>query len=193
MFNFDQDRRDAIEWAKKTINNPNVVYLDTETTGIGDTDEIIELGIIAPDGTVLFDSLFRPLKPIHPDASRVNGILNEHVLNAPAWTDVYSKIEEILQGKTIIVYNMAFDHRLFKNMNRIYKTGTAPPGLSWECAMLKYSAYRGIIDPRKNDYRWYKLSEAIRDFEKESGTSHRAKDDAETCRRLTYGMGMVMF
>jgi len=41
----------------------NPVYLDLETTGLDPAaDEILEIGILADDGTVLLDSLVRPIR-----------------------------------------------------------------------------------------------------------------------------------
>ena len=53
------------------------VILDTETTGIQSTDEVIELGIVASDGTVLFDELFRPTVRMSDEAAKVTGISQE--------------------------------------------------------------------------------------------------------------------
>ena len=63
-------RQLAIEEAKKIII-AQPVYLDTETTGLERTDEIIEISIIDEDGQALFESLGRV-----PASTRVKSAFN---------------------------------------------------------------------------------------------------------------------
>ena len=50
------------------------LILDTETTGLGDEDEVIQLGIVDLEEWVLFNSLFRPTIEVSPGALAVHGI-----------------------------------------------------------------------------------------------------------------------
>ena len=58
------------------------VFLDTETTGLNDLAEIVEISILDDDGLVLLDTLVRPRRPIPADAIRIHGIRNEMVAEA---------------------------------------------------------------------------------------------------------------
>lgn len=50
------------------------VYLDTETTGLDDDDEIVELGIADAEGQVLVSTLVRPEHHTEwPEAEAING------------------------------------------------------------------------------------------------------------------------
>jgi DNA polymerase III epsilon subunit-like protein len=49
---FRRDRNEAISTAKEIVNR-NAIILDTETTGLGEKDEIIEISIIDMTGKVL--------------------------------------------------------------------------------------------------------------------------------------------
>ena len=64
----------AREWAQWVLSTPGIVIIDTETTGIGPCDEVIELAVLDTHGRVLLDTLVRPTCPIDPGAARVHGL-----------------------------------------------------------------------------------------------------------------------
>lgn len=47
-------------WARDLLNRTDVLILDTETTGLGHTAELVELAIVDTTGKVLFDELVKP-------------------------------------------------------------------------------------------------------------------------------------
>ena len=51
----------------------NCAILDTETTGLYDDAEIVEISIIDENGGVLLDTLVKPLKPIPAEATAIHG------------------------------------------------------------------------------------------------------------------------
>ena len=58
-----QDKDGAINIAREILKHKeDYVILDTETTGLGDSDVIIQISIIDLDGNVLMDSLIKPTK-----------------------------------------------------------------------------------------------------------------------------------
>lgn len=77
--------------------------------------------------------------------------------NAPAFKEIYQKTRKIIEGKTVIIYNAAFDTRLLLQTSRRYRL----PSLfdheeQGECAMLMYSAWVGEEWPF-GGYKWQKL------------------------------------
>src|SRR5512143_4348544 len=106
-------RRSAIQEARLLLES-NPVYLDTETTGMHFTSEVIEIGIIDDQGAVLFDQLVRPRGKIDPAAGRVHGITLDMLAGAPTWEQVWPRAEAILTGRKVGVYNAEFDLRLMK-------------------------------------------------------------------------------
>lgn len=90
-------------------DNRIVVYLDSETTGLLWSDQIIELGIVAHDGTVLFEQRFRPTVDIQPAAFDKHGISYETLSNCPTWPEKIKEIQDIMTGKTVIIFNDDFD------------------------------------------------------------------------------------
>jgi DNA polymerase-3 subunit epsilon len=98
---FERDRQDAIRFAKtKLAVKP--LYLDTETTGLRDLDEIVEISILDHDGGVLFDSLVRPTCRIPADAIAIHGITDDMVRDAPRWIDIWPEVEAVLRGPILI-------------------------------------------------------------------------------------------
>jgi DNA polymerase-3 subunit epsilon len=153
----DDDHERATQWARSLLERNDWVVLDTETTGLSYNDEIVQIAILASDGSVLLDSLVRPIIPINPEATNIHGITNEKVADAPPFSEIYEKIKSILSGKSIVIYNAAFDIRLLQQTMRKYQL----PRLKFEeelieCAMLYYAAWRGEIWAN-GSYKWQKL------------------------------------
>jgi DNA polymerase III subunit epsilon len=144
----------AVTDAKAWLENADLI-LDTETTGLGDKDQIIQIGIINLSGNVLLDTLIKPTIPIPPAATAIHGITDETVASAPTFADVYPRLIEIVTGKTIIVYNADFDAAMLyndcgrHNLPRIV--------LKTRCAMNLYARYFGEWSDYWKSYQWQSL------------------------------------
>ena len=153
---FTKDRQAAAEWARRVLADPQVCILDTETTGLGSDAEIIQLAVLAPDGTVVFESLFRPAGPIPPAATNVHGITDAAVAGAPTFAAQHAALCAALAGKLIIVWNAEYDSRLLDQTCRRYNL-PLPACAGWDCAMLKQAQYAGDWSSYFGSYRWQKL------------------------------------
>ena len=180
-------RREAITWATETMRHERVVFLDTETTGFGPRAEIIDIGIVAADGTVLLDSLVRPESPIPASTSKVHGLFDDDVAGAPGWADVYAEVYRLLIGTRVVVYNAPFDSGMVTNCCQ--RAGLVIPTAQWQCAMRQFSAFAGPVTalPGRASSRWYKLDHAAAALGVAPG-GHRALADADVCRRVVEGM-----
>lgn len=95
-------------------NNPNRVYLDTETTGLHpeEGDEILSLTIVDANGRLLFDERFKPKhKKEWPEAQAVNHISPddvEHLTTIDAYMEQICRILDRIADE-IVGYNIAFD------------------------------------------------------------------------------------
>jgi DNA polymerase III subunit epsilon len=151
------------------------LFLDTETTGIDDNAEPVEVAVIDSAGVVLFESLVRPCGTIPADAQAVHGLSDIDVMHAPAWPEIAAAIGPLLAGRLVISHHAAFDHRIISqactrhNLSPIlYRTG---------CTM---ELLEGI-----NGGRWPSLDTAAALVgTTRVGQSHRARADAETCRQV---------
>ena len=63
------DRRQAAAWALQRLVRRDFVIVDTETTGLGADDQVIEVAVVDASGKVLVERLVRPTCPIHPRAT----------------------------------------------------------------------------------------------------------------------------
>ena len=83
-------------------NNPNRVYLDTETTGLHpeEGDEILSLTIVDANGRLLFDERFKPKhKKEWPEAQAVNHISPddvEHLTTIDAYMEQICRMRPVL-------------------------------------------------------------------------------------------------
>lgn len=152
------DREKASSWARSLMERTDWVILDTETTGMSPVDEIIQIAILSPEGIALLDTLIHPTQPIPASATAVHGITDSQVENSPTFIEKYPETKKIVAGKTVIIYNAAFDLRLLTQTARRYRL---PPLLDHEeqveCAMLMYSAWVGEEWPY-GGYKWQRLT-----------------------------------
>ncbi len=181
---------DAVRWAMAITGRSDVLYLDTETTGLGNTDEIVDIAVVDNAGRVLLDTLVKPRRSIPSDAIAIHGISNQMVLNAPEWPDVYRRLVELLAGfRHVVVYNADFDRRLIGQCCAIHTL--QPPLARWHCAMKQYAAYIGDRDAPFGDYRWHKLGQAVDHFDLSVVADHRALSDARACRAVVRAMARL--
>lgn len=80
------------------------LILDTETTGLGDDAEVIEVSVIDARGEVLLDTLVRPSGQIPAEASAIHGITDADVATAPTWAEVHERLVELVAGRMVIAY-----------------------------------------------------------------------------------------
>ena len=167
------------------IDDPRVIYLDTETTGFGPRAEIVDIAVVNAAGEVVLESLVQPNRRIPADATAIHGITNADVKNAPAWCELYEDLLRVLAGRRVIVYNVIFDRQMVNQACDRYSL--AAPAADWECAMRKYAGFYGNWDAGKRWYRFQKLERAVLAFGAEPG-GHRAAADAIACRAVVLGM-----
>jgi DNA polymerase-3 subunit epsilon len=158
------DRIAATAWARQMIADPaGWVLLDTETTGLSGSDEVIQVGVLAPDGKIVFNSLVRPalVTAIPEAAARVHRIRMEHLADAPGYREIVDDLAAITAHKLVVAYNAEFDSRLLAQSARA--AGIGPLEARWECAMKQYSRYVGDWDSSRCNYRYQRLPSAAHD------------------------------
>src|SRR5262245_30796715 len=102
----------AVAWARTIVADPETVFLDTETTGLGHGAEIIDIAVVTTNGEVLADLMVRPAGRIPFEATQIHGIRDEDVAGAPCWSDVLDLLRPVLQDREIVVYNVGFDRTM---------------------------------------------------------------------------------
>ena len=135
-------RQDVITWAGQVVESGEPLILDTETTGLDATDEVVQLAIVDMHGNVLLNTLVRPTRPIAPEARAVHGITDQALADAPPFSVLYHAIAHLLRHRRVLAYNAAFDRRLLTQTCTIY--GLPPlEGVAWDCVMERYACFWG--------------------------------------------------
>jgi len=153
-------RLEVIRWAQGLMKRDNFYVLDTETTGFGKSDEVVQIGIVDKQGNVVMNQLIKPSIPIPPDASGVHGIYDVDVEDAPSYKDVYIHLSKLVAGEVLIAYNMDFDWRLMQQSNARYRLPDFRTGKR-HCAMKQYAKFNGKWNSRRRSYIWHKLGDAV--------------------------------
>ncbi|EPT0794711.1 TPA: 3'-5' exonuclease [Yersinia enterocolitica] len=182
-------RNRASKWLKR-----NYLILDTETTGLGDDAEIIEISIIDCTGKILLDTLVKPLKAIPAAATAIHGITNEMVADAPTWRDIHYQFMVLTNDRTLLIYNALFDSRLI--FQTVAASNCQLSGKKYifdaECVMESYAEYYGQWDQKLNKFKWQRLSNAAEQQDVVTdGTPHRALADCKTTLGVIRAMSGV--
>ena len=163
------------------------VYIDTETTGITRTDEILEIVIVDWDGSVLFESFIRPQKPIPPESTAIHGITSDMVEKARPWPIAWQQIRPLVAGRLLAMYNAEFDMRMMQQSLEQYR-------LPWRenfdalDLMDVFSQFIGEWEPGRKALRRYRLEQAGKYFKIPIPNAHHALEDTLLARAVLHSM-----
>ncbi len=196
---YPDDRANAIERAQ-TYVSLNPLFLDTETTGLSNMDEICEIAVVDLAGTVLLNTFVKCTSPIPERTTEIHGITNEMVKRAPTFKDLLPELERLLRDRDVLVYNVEFDTGKLARSAEAAGCGFLPEKAwwgadpdpvdpasrsCWHDVMELYATYHGDWNDYHMSYRWQRLGAAARQcgIELPPGI-HRAHADAELTRRI---------
>ena len=175
-------RRQAAQWARSLFSR-NFYVLDTETTGLGSDAEIVQIGIVDAEGATVMNQLVKPSQPIPRGATRIHGISDADVADAPAFMRLYIRLSSLLAGEVVVGYNMDFDWRMLQQNASRYGLPDIRIAKR-DCAMKQYAKFHGKRGSGGRGYVWQKLVVAARNEGIPPQTSHDALHDA----RLTLAL-----
>lgn len=180
----------------KKINLKNTVIIDTETTGLSDNDEIVQIAIIDGfSGKILLNKKLKPLKAISKSASNIHGITNDDVNSCISYQSIHEEIVKLTKGKKVLIYNAEFDLRI------TYQTALLHGCHSemikqWDtfCVMEWYSEYYGCWNDYFESYTWQKLTNAAHQQQLDISdlSAHEAWSDCEITRRLIHAVNLEL-
>lgn len=168
------------------------MFLDTETTGLDSWAQAVELAIVDHMGTILYDTRICPTVAVSSEAERIHGLGMDVLEGAPTFADVWPEIADVLDGRTLAIYNEEFDFRIMRQSFDAWRL----PGYLWRfaerpwCVMRLYAAFWGE-SRYTGSWKWQTLSAAClqQRLQVPAGLRlHSALADAEMTRRLTYVM-----
>lgn len=167
----DRLRHDAHGWLEALFAD-RFVILDTETTGLGRHDEIIEVGVVDASGATLLESLVWPRGGRVPSAAtRVHGLHLEDLHGAPTWPAVLDRLRRVTDGRRVLAWNAPFDERMARQSSRAWKVRHGLP--AFECAMQAYALALGHAGGRCRLER-----AATEQGVRTQAQTHRSADDA---------------
>ena len=163
-----------------------VVAFDTETTGLNAFagDRVIEFGavelFVGPDGKVSrvrpHNLMINPEIPIPRAASKVSGITDDDVADAPTFDAVADQVRELLANAVLIAHNFAFDLGFLREELR--RAGRSWPTTRAEIDTLPLS--QRLLP----ELRSHKLEAVAAELQVPLDNAHRASHDAEACGRV---------
>ncbi len=156
-------RETASRWAREALTDPHAVILDTETTGLGDDDEIVEIAVIDMQGRILMNQMVRPARPIPAEATAVHGISDADVSDAVSWRALWPQIRRIFNNASrIVIYNAAYDVRLMRQSCRVAGIAVQEVEIldsnKFECAMRVYAEWYGEWSEYHGSFTWQPLN-----------------------------------
>jgi len=158
---------------KDLLNRDDWLILDTETTGLHSESEACQIGILAPSGEVLLDTLVKPVLSIPPGATAVHGITDGDVKDAPPFSELIPTLARLLQHKQVVVYNAdydrrilgqssAIDHILNGSFNGQREARAWMKDITFIDVMNPYAKFWGDWNDYHESYTWQKLTAACR-------------------------------
>ncbi|NPZ19493.1 3'-5' exonuclease [Pseudomonas aeruginosa] len=169
-----------VELAREWMDTDEAVaILDTETTGLGDFAEIVEIAVIDRDGKTLLQSLVKPTRPIPAEISEIHKITDAMVADAPSWPEVQTQLAQVLSGRRLVIWHADYDLRLIGQSAAAH--GIVPPHFTAECAQTAYKRFYGEPDAQPGKVRRQRLAyAAAQQGVVIDGQAHRAEVDCRT-------------
>ena len=174
-----QDCPIPFDWDRRSY-----AALDVETTGLDAfRDRVVEIGIVSfsfdREGALIEEkswaSLVNPGIPIPASATAIHGITDLDISASPFFRELCDDLASLLDGKVMVAHNAPFDAGFIgEEFSRIGRS--APFSEIADTLILLRQAVPNLLS--------YNLGKAAYVLGVNTGTSHRALDDARTCMHL---------
>jgi DNA polymerase III subunit epsilon len=146
--------------------------VDLETTGgMPKRDRIIEVAIVIYEGnqiTEKYSSLVNPERSISYEITRITGIHDGMVEDAPKFYEIAKQIVLMTEGAIFVAHNVNFDYNFLRE--EFDRLGYTYSRKNLCTVKLSRKAFPGL--------KSYSLGNLIRHFDIEVAARHRALDDA---------------
>ncbi|MXY69309.1 MAG: 3'-5' exonuclease [Acidobacteriia bacterium] len=178
-----------VPWAS-LLNRQDVLILDTETTGVSNWSEVVDIALIDTCGSVLYDRLVLPQGNIPRVASNVHGLTRENLqeFGAKPWPNHHASLVAALRRASVLLaFNLRFDLRVIDQTAQQchvladMPSGASLPSLDARCVMLEYAAWRKVPHGwRKGHWKLHSLQAAFgREVTSRTKQDHRALADCQ--------------
>jgi DNA polymerase III epsilon subunit family exonuclease len=161
------------------LSGARLVAVDTETTGMSPDAgaALVELASVTlEDGAIgeAWSSLVRPGRPIPPDATRVHGITDAMVAEAPEPCTIAGQLRSACGDLPLVFHNAPFDLPFLQDL--MQRSGQPP---LYNPIVDTLGLARGLFEGGGNS-----LGALAARFRLPAQTAHRARGDALTTAHL---------
>ena len=152
----------------KVVDISRPVFLDIETTGLYEDDEIVEIAIADYDGREIMNEYIKPVyAESWPEAQGIHGISPQTVAHSSTFVDQVPAIRDAIRDRVVAVYNAEFELQFLPS----HVVAAAD---LFVCVMELYREIRGLQKYVKNTYR---LQNAMDWCRYRKSQTHRAMED----------------
>ena len=169
----------------QTHDTSKPLFFDTETTGGGREDQIIEIAFCDSDRHVIIDTLIYTDRPSSLGAFKVHGIYPHELIGKPTFIDIQPAIVQLIKARTLYAYNASFDVRMMRQSGHKLRLQQ----VDVKCLCKQFADFIGQYSPYFKANRYFSLSKACSHFGRQHNNAHRARPDALAC--VTVWQGMV--
>lgn len=131
--------RQRVLYEARELWRRGFVTFDTETTGLESEDQIIQWAVCLQEGEIVGSGFIKPTVPISDGAFKKHGIREEDLVAAPPFAQVWPTMRELLIGKTVVMYNDAFDLGMLWSSARAYQIDIPYDAITSVCAMQLFA------------------------------------------------------
>ncbi len=168
----------------KELRKTTFVAFDVETTGLSAAKHrIVEIGAVKVRGGRIVSRqvwMVNPGQPIPAATTRIHGLTDEDVAEAPCFKEVYPKFVAFVKDTILVAHNANFDVRFMAHEAHRH-TVSFPP--------------EPVLDNLRLVRKWYPeleshgLQSVADHLDIKPGRYHRALDDSETLAKVfTHGL-----
>ena len=136
------------------------LFLHSKTTGAAELSEVVEIAILDSSGKPLVDELVKPKRHIRQIATDEHGVTDDMVETAPRWAEILPKIEELLVGKKVCVYDPMSELVALQNSYNNLHQRWVLDNDDFYSLMDLFSRYKNERDPHTGALLTYTLEEA---------------------------------
>lgn len=127
-----------------------LAVVDLETTGLYNSDRVVEIGVVRldTDGNRIseFTTLVNPMRDVGPTS--LHGITASMVAQAPTFPEIAATLAAHLHGAVFVAHNSTFDQRMLTNevdrLDTAWDLGTPVCTMSW--GAQTFGAGRSLAD-----------------------------------------------
>ena len=164
---------------RKWLDRSDILIVDTETTGLGQRAEVLEVAVLDTTGAPRFEALSLPQGPIARAASNVHGLTRRTLKDAGArkWPDVHSELVAAISGARILLaWNARFDAQMLEQTAK--RHGLEFPNMTWHDLL---ESYRVLVQeaPRKGRHTLTAVARRECTDLTGVGDAHRAMGDCQ--------------